>query len=157
MAISAATSKNQPTEYGNIVVQGDRVLATGAGRARLRHRQTQGQTVDTHIQKAAEGQPEDKNRRCENGIQFVFCALLKALADSRPALENAAISLSCLDYKAIICCGAKVLKSLSKRPVGLQTIEGQQLVASDLLPFHETFQGTMKRKSSPCNTVAEDS
>jgi hypothetical protein len=46
--------------YGSVAVR--------AGRAGADDRFVAGQAVDTHIQKAAEAQPEDKDRRCYDRV-----------------------------------------------------------------------------------------
>ena len=45
------------------------------------------------IQKAAEGQPEDKNRRCENRIHFAQNALLDRLTEAKPLRRTQKISV----------------------------------------------------------------
>ena len=74
-AIAALTAQNQPTKNGDVVVEADRMRATGTGGARPCDGQSPRQTVDTHVQKTAEDQAENKNYRCNDGIQAIFAPL----------------------------------------------------------------------------------
>ncbi len=67
-AMAAAAAKKQPTEDGQVVVKSNRPLAIWARRTRRHHRQAQGHAIDTHVQKAAKGQPEEKHRRCKKWV-----------------------------------------------------------------------------------------
>ena len=68
-AIAAAAAKDEPAEYRNIVVKLDVLLALGAGRARIDYRKIPWHAVDTHVQKATEGQPQGENSECDYRIQ----------------------------------------------------------------------------------------
>jgi len=70
-AVATTTAQNQPTEYGDVVVEGYRFFAVRTGRARPHHRQTTRQAVDAHVQEAAEEQPEQEESCCDERIQSV--------------------------------------------------------------------------------------
>lgn len=68
MAVAAMPAENEPTHDRYIVVEGDWPMAIGAGGSRRDYRQAPRKPVDTHIQKAAKCQPEEKNRCCDHRI-----------------------------------------------------------------------------------------
>src|SRR5438309_4794032 len=64
-AVMATAAQNQPAKDRNVLIKANRLMALGASGAGADHRQSQRQTVNTHVQKAAECQPYDENRRCQ--------------------------------------------------------------------------------------------
>ena len=100
--MAAASAQNDPTQQWHVVVEGDAMVALGAGRARSDHRDSAWHAIDTHIQKAAKGQPEDKNRRCKNWVHAISKGALRAkVHDEREFLSRRTLSFSVLGL--IIC------------------------------------------------------
>src|ERR1700687_2708134 len=66
--MAAAAPQDQPAQNGNVVIGRDQVVTAGTARTRKDDRQVSWQAIDTHIQEAAKGQPQDEDRRCENRV-----------------------------------------------------------------------------------------
>src|ERR1700682_131975 len=64
-AAMAAAAQNQPAKDRNILIKANRFMALRAGGAGADDRQSQRQTVNTRVQKAAECQPYDEDRQCQ--------------------------------------------------------------------------------------------
>src|SRR5580700_7142010 len=103
-AMAAAAAQDEPAQHRKIVVESDRLLALGACRTRRHYRESSRQAVDTHVQKAAKGQPKEKNRRCEDRIHGCFLMISQGrnpTVRSEPLRKNAKNPCSWMDYKAI--------------------------------------------------------
>src|SRR4029077_1971246 len=69
LTAAATAAQDQPAENRDVVVGGNLFVAVGAGgTAGLKDRQVPGQAIDTHVQEAAENQPEDNTRQCQRRI-----------------------------------------------------------------------------------------
>ena len=64
MASAAFSAKQQPADYGKIVVERNGISATRAGGTRSYDGAAQRQPVDTHVQEAAKAQPVSEDRDC---------------------------------------------------------------------------------------------
>ncbi len=65
LAGAALSAKNQPAQYGQVVVERDRVSAVRAGGARRDYRLATRQAVNAHVQEAAKAQPQSEDRSCK--------------------------------------------------------------------------------------------
>src|SRR5208283_2012506 len=65
LARAALSPKNQPAQYGHVVVERDQVSAMRTRGAWRYHRLAPRQPVDTHVQEAAKAQPKGEDRRCK--------------------------------------------------------------------------------------------
>jgi hypothetical protein len=65
LAAAAFSAKNQPAQYGQVVVERDRISAVRASGTRRYDGFATGQPVDTHVQEAAKTQPINEDRSFE--------------------------------------------------------------------------------------------
>ena len=72
MAPTAASPKHEPAKNRYVLVQWDHSPAVWTGRTRRNYRFTPRQPIDTHIQKAAEDQPQGKRRDNEQRVHLCF-------------------------------------------------------------------------------------
>jgi hypothetical protein len=77
LAMAAAAAQNEPAQHRDIVIEADRSLAVRAGRPGMNDRNPPWQPIDTHIQEAAEGQPQSENRQCQSRVH---CGLVLTCA-----------------------------------------------------------------------------
>src|SRR5208282_3870066 len=65
LARAALSPKNQPAQYGHVVVERYQIPAMRTRGARRYHRLATRQPVDTHVQEAAKAQPKGEDRKCK--------------------------------------------------------------------------------------------